>query len=147
MAISTFLRKKLTLWSGSLETLFWAYLGNRVKRWQICRKWWDDSKTGFRSCLRLLGRELWPFKVSSSGRLFTREITDCFGYRNSLPRSHKQLLKPVLESSNHSLQICHCFTPFPNYAQKSVSKLPDQSVNFLRRKVDIATLSETFYLL
>ena len=66
--------------------------------------------------------------------------------RNSLPRSRKQLLKPVLESSHHFLQICHRFTRFPKYAQKSVSKLPDQSVNFLRRKVDIATLSETFYL-
>ena len=67
--------------------------------------------------------------------------------RNSLPRSRKQLLKPVSESSDHSLRICHHFTLFPEHAQKSVSKLPDQSVNFLRRKVDTATLSETFYLL
>ena len=57
---------------------------------------------------------------------------------NFLPRGRKQLLKPVSESSRHSLQNGLYITLLTGDDLKSVSKDPDQSVTLFRAKADIS---------
>ena len=53
--------------------------------------------------------------------IFHMRITCRFGAHNFLPRGCKQLLKPVSESSRHSLQTGHYITSLPDDDLKSAS--------------------------